>query len=75
LPSAAFSALQEPSLAFFQDYINDLRAAARDKNNQSKIVRPELEQLANDWSLRTTPYANKPTTPNECRLIEEETNK
>lgn len=63
------------SWAFFQDYIRDLVAAARDKNDQSKIVRPELEQLANDWSLRNTPYANKPTTPHECRQIEEETNK
>ncbi len=59
-------------VADFQGYIRDLVAAARDKNDQSKIVHPELEQLANDWSLRTTPYANKPTTPHECRQIEEE---
>jgi hypothetical protein len=60
------------SWADFQGYIRDLIAAARDKDDQSKIIHPELEQLANDWSLRATPYDNKPTTPNECMQIEEE---
>lgn len=60
------------AVADFQGYIRDLVAAARDKDDQSKIIHPELEQLANEWGLRTTPYENKPTTPNECIQIEEE---
>jgi hypothetical protein len=58
------------SWAFFQDYVNDLMVAARDKNDQSKIIHPELEQLAKEWDLRTTPYISKPTTSNDCMQIE-----
>lgn len=60
------------SWSLFYSFTNDLVTASRDKQDRSKLIHPELEQLADDWDLRYTSYEKRPTTPNDCLKIEKE---
>jgi len=58
--------------ANLRGFTGSLSTASRDKDDQSKLIHPELEQLAEDWDIGFTPYELKPTTIQDCLNIEEE---
>lgn len=55
-------------------FVTGLRSLySRDnQNDRSRIIYPELIELANKWSLRTNPHKTFPVTINDCMKIEEE---
>ena len=58
--------------ADLRGFTGSLSTASRQKNDQSKLIHPELEQLSDDWDIGTTPYEQKPTTVQDCLNIEKE---
>lgn len=65
------ASLHKPGEDYY--YLTSLKSAAWSKENSSRQAdRPELMALANEWDLHTTPYAAKPTTPENCIQLEQE---
>lgn len=58
--------------ADLRGFTGSLSRASRDRDDQSKLIHPELAQLAKDWDIGFTPYEKKPTTIPDCLKIEEE---